>query len=459
MEKRILIILSMIMLIPIVSAINLDVSVKPVSDSFIIEFSKPAVYDLVIKNNGNADRFRIYSAAGVDISPREEFSIGKEETKQIRIELVPQSALLKNTGSLVFVYMIQNSAGEIKEEKLSINVINLADWLSVTPEDITPNKQSIKVSVRNILMNDFTNGNLKLSSPFFEKNIDLSLKSLEVIEFDIPIDSEKLKTLDAGRYLMNSRITIDGKTGEKEIDLRYLEQENIEANDLHEGFFIKRNEFIRKNTGNVKKTVSFSIKKDLISSLFTYVSKTPSRKTISGFSKEYTWNEELSPNEELRVVVKTNWLYPILAIILIVALVWLVRRYLETDVMVKKKVYYVKTKGGEFALRVHISVKARKFVERLKIADRIPPLVTLYDKFGAIAPDNIDLVNKRLEWNVDALNPGEERVFSYILYSKIGVVGRFELPSTRVLYEKEGEVKDTFSNKAFFINRPKHVKF
>ena len=68
----------------------------------------------------------------------------------------------------------------------------------------------------------------------------------------------------------------------------------------------------------------------------------------------------------------------------------------------------------------------------------------------------IDMKNRRLEWNVESLNKGEERIFTYIIYSKIGVVGRFELPSTRAVYEKEGKVKNTESNRSFFINEPKN---
>jgi hypothetical protein len=90
--------------------------------------------------------------------------------------------------------------------------------------------------------------------------------------------------------------------------------------------------------------------------------------------------------------------------------------------------------------------------------DKIPLIVNLYERYGAIAPDKVDTVNKRLEWNIDMLNAGEERIFSYIIYSRIGVVGRFELPSARALYERDGEVKDVLSNRAFFINEPKKSK-
>ncbi|MBT7238024.1 hypothetical protein HN865_04160 [Candidatus Woesearchaeota archaeon] len=47
---------------------------------------------------------------------------------------------------------------------------------------------------------------------------------------------------------------------------------------------------------------------------------------------------------------------------------------------------------------------------------------------------------------------GEERVFSYIVYSKIGVVGKFSLPEALAVFEKEGEIHEVESNKVFFLS-------
>ena len=56
---------------------------------------------------------------------------------------------------------------------------------------------------------------------------------------------------------------------------------------------------------------------------------------------------------------------------------------------------------------------------------------------------------------MESLNEREERIFSYIIYSKIGVVGKFELPNARATYEKSGRLKEVESNRSFFINQPK----
>ncbi|GAI15114.1 unnamed protein product, partial [marine sediment metagenome] len=59
--------------------------------------------------------------------------------------------------------------------------------------------------------------------------------------------------------------------------------------------------------------------------------------------------------------------------------------------------------------------------------------------------------NNRLEWNYEKLEAGETRLLTYIVYSKVGVIGKFALPSTTAVYEKEGKIHEAVSNKAFFV--------
>ena len=44
---------------------------------------------------------------------------------------------------------------------------------------------------------------------------------------------------------------------------------------------------------------------------------------------------------------------------------------------------------------------------------------------------------------------------SYIIFSKVGVLGKFALPTANAIYEKDGEINETDSNRAFFIAEPR----
>ncbi|MEK6913465.1 MAG: hypothetical protein AABW47_02225, partial [Nanoarchaeota archaeon] len=115
------------------------------------------------------------------------------------------------------------------------------------------------------------------------------------------------------------------------------------------------------------------------------------------------------------------------------------------------KVSFVRAKGGEFALKVSVIVSARKYVEKVHIIDRLPPLVKLHERFGGELPKKVDERNGRMEWDFAKLQAGEARIISYIIYSKVGVLGKFALPTTKAVYEKDGEVHESESNHAFFI--------
>ena len=140
-----------------------------------------------------------------------------------------------------------------------------------------------------------------------------------------------------------------------------------------------------------------------------------------------------------------------LAILLIIAIVILTKQFSRTNLSLKKRVTFVKAKGGEFALKVSVMITARKFVERVNVIDRLPPITKLHERFGGETPRKIDVHNRRLEWYFDRLQEGESRMISYIIYSRIGVLGKFALPKTTAIYEKDGEVHEAESNQAFFI--------
>ena len=110
----------------------------------------------------------------------------------------------------------------------------------------------------------------------------------------------------------------------------------------------------------------------------------------------------------------------------------------------------MKTKGGEFALKVTLHAKARKSLEHIKIQDKIPSMVKLYDKFGS-KPDQIDPAKRTLSWDLHSLRAGEERVFSYIIYSKLNVFGTFTLPAARSSFTSDGEKDVVYSNRTSYM--------
>jgi len=438
-----------------VFAIDLNVEAFPVSNSFIVDLNEPATFDLVIENLGDSNSFEVFTSIGIDILPNTTFYIDSGTSKKIRIFAIPQKALQSKKGFFTFQYLIRNSVSEIQRETLTINIIDLDSVFRIIPGNMNPNSEVVIVSIKNTISRDFDNINIKMTSAFFDYEEKLSLNGFEIKEIEIPVNIEKIKGLAAGSYLVNSVIEVDGKSANKEAILKFLEQEDIDFDEFFSGLIKREQTVVRHNVGNVEKEIIITVERDLISSLFVNFNIAPSYSSFEGFKRVYVWEREIVPNEELKIVIVTNWFYPIFIILLIGGLIFLRRKYIANDLILKKKVSFVRTKGGQFALKIMLRVKSKKFVERISIVDKLPPLVELYNKFGAVSPDEIDLKNRRLKWEIESLNEGEERIFSYIIYSKIGVVGRFELPSARAIYEREGKIKEVDSNRSFFINEGK----
>jgi hypothetical protein len=457
MKKKALISLLLVISINIlvISAIELDISERPISNAYITELKEPATYELKIQNLEESDSFQIYSLVGIDISPKS-FELQSGEIKNIPIELNPQKILRKHRDTPYrFEYKIKNSKNQIQQDTLSIKIIDLEYAFSVETKNIDPDSKKVILEIRNNLFNNFPELELKITSAFFEHEETISLSSNEEKQIEILIDMDKLKTLDAGNYLMNTQVTTRGGTSYIESQIQFLEQEGIETKKTEEGFFIKRTEFIRKNIGNTKKPVKITTGKNIFSSIFTSINIPPTETKMQELDKIYIWEKELIPNEELKIIIKTNWFIPIIVILLILIIIYLSRKSKYSNLDLTKRVSFIKTKGGQFALKVSLKVKAKNHLEKIKLIDKIPPLVKLYSRFGATEPDKIDPHNRRLEWNIESLNKDETRIFSYIIYSKIGVVGRFELPYARATYERNGKINETESNRSFYINEPR----
>src|SRR3989344_2515775 len=193
-----------------VSAIDLVVSSSAIQNSYIIDIDEPALYELIITNNGEPGTFEIYSLVGVDISPKN-FYLAKGETKKIIIQVVPQESLKAKKAPINFVYKIKDAQGKIKEERLSLNIVGLDTAISVRPESINPKSDSITLVVKNMINFDFETIDFKTDSAFFSYKDVFPLSPRETLTVQIPLDKEKTKTLDAGKYLLDTQIIFLGE--------------------------------------------------------------------------------------------------------------------------------------------------------------------------------------------------------------------------------------------------------
>lgn len=436
----------------VISALDIDISKKDVSSMAIVELNKPAIFDITINNNGDeAEILQIYTLISrVNLEPKDSFIVEQESSKTIEVKAYPRNI----PGSFSFEYKIKNAGGEIKTDNLAMSIVRLKDAFDIYSENIYPGLKKATIHFENKGGHSFSNMQARFLSAFFDSTQAFSLGPYEKKEFEIDIDEGKTGELFAGPYIMDTKLTIEGKDADTSNIFEFTEQPGIKTTESSEGFINKRYEITKDNQGNTPIDIEILVKKNLLASWFTTFSMAPSNQDKVGFYTYSIFKKTIEPGESLTIVTRTNWWFLILIVVGIILIWYLTRKYVTTKLVLTKRVSFVKTKGGEFALKISLIAKARDSIEKLRIIDRLPAMVKIYEKYGPVTPDKIDEKNKRIEWSVENLRKGEERIFSYIIYSKIGIVGRFELPTAKALCETHGKLKEFTSNRAFFINEP-----
>ncbi|MBI2043225.1 hypothetical protein HYT25_02445 [Candidatus Pacearchaeota archaeon] len=449
--KKLIFLIILLLALPYLSAINLEVQKVGSREVIINNVNEPATFDLKVKNLGSSDNFEFYNLLGFSMAPKGTVLIAGGETKDVQLMIYPREDLNFN-GFYTFEYFIQGTNKEKVSEKVTINMIDLKDAFEIGSWEIFPETSSINVYISNKVNFNFDIIRVSFDSPFFELEQDIPLKAFERKEFLVQLNREDFEKLTAGFYTLKADVTYKNEDAKVEGVVKFVEQDLLKTTENDYGFLIGTHVIEKKNQGNVVAESQTTIKKNIISRLFTTLNPEPDSVRRQGFNVYYTWAKEINPGESLKITVRTNWLFPLLVIFFIVAIVVIVKQYAMTNLVLRKKVSFVHAKGGEFALKISIVVGARRHVERISVVDRIPPLVKLYERFGGEKPSRINDKLRRIEWDISNLMPGEKRVLSYVIYSKVGVMGKFALPEATAIYEKEGEIHETSSNKAFFVS-------
>jgi hypothetical protein len=450
MKKEFILIILGIFILQSVYALNLEIEKTSENEIMVIGVNKPAIFDLHVTNIGADANIEFYNLVGFRMFPAGTVPIKTSEEQDIKLEVVPIGEF-DHIGAYTFNYFIRDEDGSEIEQTLTFRRIPMVDAFEIGAADFDPDSSSVQVYVRNREYFNFGKAKVKLTSTFFNFEDDVEIEPKETEIFTIELNKEEFKQLVAGFYTMNAEIEVDKTKAELETTLRFVEKNIVTSTENDFGLVINTKTIKKTNEGNVLAPVETSITKNIISRLFTSFSPEPDSVQRDGFTIKYTWSSTLNPGESQEIRVKTNWLFPFLIILLLIAVVLLAKQYSKTNLSLTKNVTFVRAKGGEFALKVSVFVKAEKYIEKVHIVDRLPPLVKIYEKFGVERPSRVDEKAKRIEWYFDKLEAGETRVINYIIYSKVGVLGRFALPSTKGIFEKDGSVHETESNRAFFV--------
>lgn len=445
-------VMALLFLMPFVYAADLEVEKVAREPVVVVGIDRPAVFDFSITNNDQSDTFQIYTLIAAYLEPTGFFEIASGETKEFEVLVHPHPETKESRrGTFVFDYEIKGVETGFFRDRITVRIVELDDPFLIEVDDVSPDDEEITFHITNREDFEFNDLSVEIDSDFFEFSEVIDIDYNETLSFSAPLKREEVKELSAGDYFINAELMFEDVQGTiTQIEVNYIEGEGVVESTESSGFIIRDKTTTKTNEGNVPADVQITETKDALSRLFTTFSERPDTSDRRGLFVHYTWSDQIDPAESFSVTTTTNYTFPFLLLLFVVATTFIVMRVYRTSVVVTKDVSYIKTKGGEFALRVKVHVKSKKDITDVHIVDKLPPMVKVHEKF-AVKPDKIDERHRKVHWHLSRINSGEERVFSYVIYSKINVVGRFEIPAADVSFKKDGKHQEISSNKAFFM--------
>ena len=435
-----------------------------VSSAFAMEIDYDYDYDVMVRGldtpitmtmrviDAEYGSYSVYTLSDLNIYPGSVFQINEDYFEKEFVMAARNAFDIE--GKYSFTHTLNQKGIQKFDKKFIIDFVDLSDIIEIGSKSVDFETGEVVFYVENLEDVKIENVSVEFSSTLFDKKDFLTLEPKEKIEISAYADPKVLKKTRAGTYLITA--TFDTSLGKVDVSgsLFLGEKKGITATEDSSGFLVRSKTLTKVNVGNVVESVSSYATQDIFSRLFTTFSVEPTLIERDGFYVYYTWTEDkLSPSEVFTIKLKTSYYLPFLIVVILIGLGILLKRYSDAKVEVKKNVTHVKTKAGEFALRIQLSVKARRSVENAVLTDRVPAMVRIYNKFDEHnKPNKVDSKSRSLHWYVGDLKSGEVRVFSYIVYSKVGIVGKFVLPEAKVAYEKDSKKAKNVSNKVYFMS-------
>lgn len=412
---------------PLISAAGFEVEITPIKDA--ITENQAAVVEVKITNNDKSSLFDIFTVNTDFIFAGKVVKVlnGQSETKEIKIfPQIDRSGLYR-----VNIFVKSQATSEIVEGSTIIRLAPLKDSLSITvkPDPLSVKDMTITVVFKNTAEVNVGTVRIEAESPIFSDEFEFSLAPKEEQSFDVDVDLTKA---EGGEHPINMKVYEEGKfVFEKDVPYRLEEIKDFEESRSITGFLIREKVLTFENDGNIKEKVEVEEDSTFLEKIFSYFSEKPLFKTEAGALKA-TWSLEVQPYSTKEIIVKTNYLLPLTLLALIIIGFAFTVRYQSTGLIVTKSASRAKSNKGT-AFKVTIKVRNRKdAVRELRVKDFLPKHLKVHEKFDFTKPSKV--TDSYVEWFLPLLQGGEERVFTYYLYTEGDYTGSLVLPHTAVNY-------------------------
>lgn len=392
-------------------------------------------------------------------------SIDASQSETTKVLLTPKEEL--SPGRYVFPFTIgSDNTHEEQDFEFVFTITSGVDYSGYLPSlnidvdissKIDPREENIlTVYINNRNPLDIPNLLIDIQSELYSTQRVVPLAGHEQIteEFSIPYDPNQSPVTD----MFEISVTSDDYTfGPLRKEIEIISYSDFDYELIEEKEFLKTTQtYAFTNNGNTADSDTFTLETSFFSQLFTRAS--PKASVIKEDGKRYyQWEMTLEAGESTPITLTRN--YRTLAAVILVILIGILAYYIfRSPVIAKKqaKILRMHEHSGISKMKVLLHVKNRtgKVIDHVLVTDRIPQIAEVIKQFevGTLKPEKMISHKKEgvlLRWTFSQLEPYEERIITYMVKSKLDIVGGFSLPSAMVKFKnKKGKFVKAFSNKA-----------
>lgn len=212
--------------------------------------------------------------------------------------------------------------------------------------------------------------------------------------------------------------------------------------DVERNLFVVKDIITVENFGNKEAVAEVKLGASWIKRLFSQTSHEAEFVKAEG-ETSFVWILTLEPTEKQTIVVRTNY-WPLVIFILLAILALVAYFRFRSPIVLEKEAAIVDEDVGEGSsdIKIRIFVKNRSgdAVKNLTVIDKVRGITDYVEsnQLGHVKPSRTTKTSKKgtlLYWDVDEIEPYEERIFTYKLKSKLKVVGELTLPKVSAKFE------------------------
>ncbi|MBW2993241.1 hypothetical protein KY317_01555 [Candidatus Woesearchaeota archaeon] len=467
--KKIILLMIFLVCIPIIFADenvteDYEFTVESVKDS--IYLNETAEFLLKIKNNLEDDETFRLNTPEVEWStnlPLEIKAIAGEETSET-IKVSPIPKYIASSG-LYGVKITIKGAGEIVEKLLNIGVRDFGEsgysaTIKTTIDmatQIDPREPiTAKITFENLNKLNFPDLRLKIYGdlPELKKEQKISIGPLEKKVIEVKLNLNPAAQPDKYRVYFE---LLKGDQIIEKADTKTIEviaftpkfKEDIETSS----FLLKTSHIITYSSdSNIRNSQTVKFPTGMFTRLITTTD--PNAYALKEDEKKYlAWDLELGPGESKIVKVNVNYRLIIYLIAIIIIALSLYIKY-KSPMIIRKSISNISTKEGglsEMKVMLDISNPSKKEFRDIEVVDVIPNIAEgrKEEEEGTMKPVKTLKHRKRgtiMKWKIAEIAPGEERLISYHIKSKLSIIGNFKLPRAKMKFKDNKRTVITRSN-------------